>query len=124
MAKLHDIKIGLTDGETMTVTGQTVWLQIPGTDVEVKFAFTESTMFPNLRKRWPCLTHYGSGQRIKETYQHWCQYGGSQDKRDIAKRILARVVEQYGPEAVLKKMRNAEPLNEPHKERKARRKAA
>lgn len=124
MNRVHTLKVPLKNGEVRCVPGRTLWLQIPGTDREIKFALTQSLTYGYDRKRWPALTHYGSGQRVGETYAHWAGTAGYVPPHDMARRILQRIVAKYGVEETLRRMREAEPLNEAHAERKARRKEA
>lgn len=110
----HEIKISLKDGKTATVLAKTIWLEVPGTDIEVKLAIHDTY---GVETEFGQLSHYGSGMRIAcLSDEHYRT--GITDDRELAKSAFERVVQQIGAAQVLDNMRRlANPLNEPHKER-------
>lgn len=94
--------------KTFEATVRTAWLRIPGTDREVKFCFQRTAS--GFR-----LTHYGSGAIV------WRNLAGPPSAlRTQAEDALQHLVARYGAPEVLRRLRAAPQINEPHRERPAR----
>jgi len=119
----HGFKVPRKDSDgnelaPTTVQAKTLWLEVPGTGIEVKFALHKAI---DLNTEFLQLTHYASGLWVTnlgdESY-----ITGLTDDRALAQSALKRLVDRHGADEVLRRMREAPELNEPHKERKTRRK--